>query len=252
MCGEEFKKVLSFSAFSSYQLLLFRTLCVCVSVVKITQTKKMQVVVVVFSLAGGPKFRADGLLSQTIKKHLPLLWIFSQVKQNSNNNKKRFISFGPVRPPFWRQTHKPQVARAPLHFSVSLIFFGGFIFSFWAGASIFSTYSGQKDKDCVKGIPPSLIFPILFSVQVPIFFFSWPSLWKWFSKLDIKLDYYSRAINIFPALSHRPTCLDANKKEIHDDGWNKKTKTRGDDPCGSDRLRYGATSNCQRRGGSNG
>jgi hypothetical protein len=73
VCGEEFKKVLSFSAFSSYQLLLFRTLCVCVSVVKITQTKKMQVVVVVFSLAGGPKFRADGLLSQTIKKHLPLL-----------------------------------------------------------------------------------------------------------------------------------------------------------------------------------
>jgi hypothetical protein len=30
VCGEEFKKVLSFSAFSFYQLLLFLTLCVCV------------------------------------------------------------------------------------------------------------------------------------------------------------------------------------------------------------------------------
>ena len=131
-----------------------------------------------FPSFGRPKFRADGLLSQTIKKHLLLLLllllVFLQVKSANKQQQNRFISFGSVRPPLTVQTQDgrtPQVADARagrknffpwiylliIIIKLLLLLLLGF---FWAGASIFSTHP-LSDKDGVKGIPPSLIFPIL-------------------------------------------------------------------------------------------
>jgi hypothetical protein len=131
-----------------------------------------------FPSFGRPKFRADGLLSQTIKKHLLLLLlllVFLRVKSANKQQQNRFISFGPVRPPLTVQTQDgrtPQVADARagrknffpciylliIIIKLLLLLLLGF---FGAGASIFSTHP-LSDKDGVKGIPPSLIFPILF------------------------------------------------------------------------------------------
>lgn len=139
-------------------------------------------------------------MSQTIKKHLLLLLllVFLRVKSANKQQQNRFISFGPVRPPLTVQTQDgrtPQVADARagrknffpciylliIIIKLLLLLLLGF---FGAGASIFSTHP-LSDKDGVKGIPPSLIFPILFlrHYEEKMSFSSSSSS----SKLDIKL-----------------------------------------------------------------
>lgn len=119
-CAEKdkFEKVSSFfllifSAFSSYQLLLFRTLCVCVcvSVVKITQTKKMQVVVVFRLSAGRNSGRTDSCLKQLKNIFFFFFFLFfSESSQQTNNNKT--VLFHLVQSAhLWRSRHKTAAHR---------------------------------------------------------------------------------------------------------------------------------------------
>lgn len=157
----------------------------------------------------------------------------SQAKQQQQQ--KRFISFGPVRPPpDGRQT--PQVARAARFLCIFHLI--SWIFFFFSGG-VDILHPHRSDKDCVKGIPPSLsIFPILFFLKSPSFLVV---IMKMVFQTRHQLGLLFRAIIIFPTV--RRVWMRTKKEKIHD-GW----KQGGDDPCGSDRLRYGA-SKCQRRGG---